>query len=126
VSLTPSLVAQVVSRLGGQVEELARAVDGALVLRFDAECAAHIVDGGYLQLGLGDTSGGGGGVHVRGGERGGGEVAVLAAHGVGGGGAGDEEAGEDGDGLGDGRHFDVACCGCVCRVGWWWLCLWEG
>ena len=63
--------------------------------------------GRYLQLGLGDTSGGGGGVHVRGGERGGGEVAVLAAHGVGGGSAGDEEAGEDSDGLGDGRHFDV-------------------
>lgn len=67
-----------------------------------------------LQLGLGDTGGGGGGVHVGGGERGGGEVAVLAADGVGSGGAGDEEAGEDGDGLGDGRHFDVV----VVVVGW--------
>ena len=59
-----------------------------------------------LQLGL-DTDGLASGVNVGGGERGGGEVAVLAAHGVGGGSAGDEEAGEDSDGLGDGRHFDV-------------------
>jgi hypothetical protein len=91
------------------------------VLRFtsDSACAGH-VNCGYLQLGLGDTSGGGGGVHVRGGERGGGEVAVLAAHGVGGGGAGDEEAGEDGDGLGDGGHFDVVCCEClVVGLGRW-------
>ena len=57
--------------------------------------------GRYLQLGLGDTSGGGGGVHVRGGERGGGEVAVLAADGVGGGGAGDEEPGGEGAGADD-------------------------
>jgi hypothetical protein len=73
----------------------------------NGDCAAHVGDGDCLQLGLGDAGGGGGGIHVRGGERGGGEVGVLAADGVGGGSAGDEEAGEDGDGLGDGGHFDV-------------------
>lgn len=103
------------------MEELARAVEGDVVSiaiwDLKGECAAH-VDGKYLQLGLGDTSGGCGGVHVRGGERGGGEIGVLAAHGVGGGSAGNEEAGEDGDGLGDGRHFDVVCCGCVGGVCW--------
>jgi hypothetical protein len=80
------------------------------VLRFtsDGACAGH-VNGSYLQLGLGDTGGGGGG-----------EVAVLAAHGVGGGGAGDEEAGEDGDGFGDGGHFDAVCCEClVVGLGRW-------
>jgi hypothetical protein len=90
----------------------------ALVMRFailmESAPAHDDDDVCYLQLGLGDTGGRGGGVHVRGGERGGGEVAVLAAHGVGGGGAGDEEAGEDGDGLGDGGHFDVKSCGCGC------------
>ena len=88
------------------MEELARAVKNDEVSIANRELMAH-ADGSYLQLGLGDTSGGGGGVHVSGSERSGGVVAVLAAHGVGGSGAGDEEAGEDGYGLGDGRHFDV-------------------
>ena len=45
-----------------------------------------------LQLGL-DTDGLASGVNVGGGERGGGEVRVAAAHGVGGGSAGGDEAG---------------------------------
>ena len=69
-----------------------------------------------LQLGL-DTNGLASGINIGGGERSGGEVAVAVAHGVGGGSAGDEEAGEDSDGLGDGRHCDVGCCECVCGVG---------
>lgn len=57
-----------------------------------------------LQLGL-DTNGLASGVNVGGGERGGREVRVAAAHGVGGGSAGGDEAGEDGCGADDGRHF---------------------
>ena len=64
----------------------------------------RICDGRSLQLGL-DTNGLASGVNVGGGERGGGEVRVAAAHGVGGGSAGGDEAGEDGCGAGDGRHF---------------------
>jgi hypothetical protein len=66
-------------------------------------------DDGSLQLGL-DTDGLASGIDVGGGERGGGEVRVAAAHGVG------DEAGKDGCGAGNGRHFG----GCVCRwVGGW-------
>ena len=61
-------------------------------------------DGECLQLGL-DTNSLASSVNVGGGERGSGEVAVLAAHGVGGGSAGSDEAGEDGCGADDGRHF---------------------
>lgn len=73
----------------------------------------------YLQLRL-DTNGLASGVKVGGGEGSSGEVAVLAAHGVGGGGTGDDEAGEDGSGAGDGRHFCgcvVGCFGCLSGVG---------
>ena len=74
-------------------------------------------DGGCLQLGL-DTNGLASGVNVGGGERGSGEVAVAAAHGVGGGSAGSDKAGEDGSGADDGRHFER----CV-YVGCW-LVMW--
>ena len=71
-----------------------------------------------LQLGL-DTDGLASGINVGGGERGGGEVAVAAAHGVGGGSAGGDEAGEDGCGAGDGRHFERGLCELLVVVGWW-------
>jgi hypothetical protein len=71
-------------------------------------------DGGCLQLGL-DTNGLAGSINVGGGERGGGEVTVAAAHGVGGGSAGGDEAGEDGCGADDGRHFEM----CVWLVVGW-------
>ena len=63
-----------------------------------------ICDGVCLQLGL-DTDGLASGIDVGGSERGSGEVRVAAAHGVGGGSAGGNEAGEDGCGADDGRHF---------------------
>jgi len=62
-------------------------------------------DGNRLQLGL-DTNGFASGINVGGSERGSREVGVLAAHGVRGGNTGGSEAGEDGEGAGDGRHFD--------------------
>lgn len=77
---TTNLVPQLPTALGGKVEELRR------------------------KLGL-DTDGLASGVNIGGGERGSGEVAVLAAHSVGGGSAGSDEAGEDGCGADDGRHF---------------------
>lgn len=67
-----------------------------------------------LQLGL-DTDGLASGVNIGGGERGGGEVAVAAAHGVGGGSTGGDEDGEDGCGADDGGHFVWWC---VWVVGW--------
>ena len=69
-----------------------------------------ICDNGCLQLGL-DANGLASSVNVGGGERGSGEVAVAAAHGVGGGSAGGDEAGEDGSGADDGRHFERCVCG---------------
>lgn len=71
----------------------------------------------YLQLGL-DAEGLASSIDVSGSERGGGEIGVVAAHAVGGGSAGDEEAGEDGSGAGDGRH-----CECV-WLGGWVLVMW--
>ena len=85
-----ALVPHVPAALGGEVEELRR------------------------ELGL-DTNGLAGGINVGGSERGSGEVAVLAADGVGGGNTGGDETGEDGEGAGDGRHFER------CGVWWWFL-----
>jgi hypothetical protein len=97
-----ALVPHVPAALGSEVEELRRTVQRMRVSKgFPSEKVRRHVS---LQLGL-DTNGFASGVKVGGSERGGGEVGVLAAHGVGGGYAGGDEASEEGCGAGDGRHF---------------------
>jgi hypothetical protein len=61
---------------------------------------------GYLQLRL-NTNGLASGIEIGGCEGSGAEVGVVAADGVGGCDACDQEAGEDGEGAGDGGHFCV-------------------
>lgn len=110
---TTTLVPHVPAALGGEVEELAGAV-GECALALNSSFLQMRCDAcdKYLQLGL-DTNGLASGINVGGGEGGSGEVGVAAAHGVGGGGTCDDEAGEDGSGTCDGRHFGGCVVGCV-------------